>query len=77
MNYFVYNGTSSADMGIRIESKNVFSAPKYDVQFAEIPGRHGDLIVGGGRYPNVQIIYSVKQLILPPEITDRIRGLTL
>lgn len=59
MNYFVYNGTSSADMGIRIESKNVFSAPKYDVQFAEIPGRHGDLIVGGGRYPNVQIIYSV------------------
>ena len=30
MNYFVYNGISSLDMGLRIESKNVFSAtPMY------------------------------------------------
>ena len=55
MNYFTYNGVKSSDMGIRIESKNVFSSPKYDVAFESIPGRHGDLIMGGGRYPNVQI----------------------
>ena len=30
MNYFEYNGISSLDMGLRIESKNVFSAPKYE-----------------------------------------------
>lgn len=59
MNYFTYNGVKSSDMGIRIESKNVFSSPKYDVAFESIPGRHGDLIMGGGRYPNVQITYSV------------------
>ena len=29
MNYFEYNGISSLDMGLLIESKNVFSAPKY------------------------------------------------
>lgn len=46
-------------MGLRIESKNVFSAPKYDVDFLEIPGRDGDLIAGNGRFPNVQVTYSV------------------
>lgn len=59
MNYFEYKGIRSSDMGLRIESKNVFSAPKYDVDFLEIPGRDGDLIVGNGRFPNVQVTYSV------------------
>ena len=58
MNYFVYNGVSSLDMGLRIESKNVFSAPEYDVTFQSIPGRNGDLILPNGRYPNVQVTYS-------------------
>ena len=44
MNYFVYNGVRSTDMGVRIMSKNVFSAPKYDLTFQAIPGRNGDLI---------------------------------
>lgn len=59
MNYFVYKGIRSCDMGIRIESKNVFSAPEYDVDFLSIPGRDGDLISGSGRFPNVQVTYSV------------------
>lgn len=59
MNYFKYNGVNSYDMGLRIESKNVFSAPKYDTAFQSIPGRDGDLILPNGRYPNVQVTYSV------------------
>lgn len=59
MNYFEYKGIRSSDMGLRIEGKNVFSAPKYDVDFLEIPGRDGDLIAGNGRFPNVQVTYSV------------------
>lgn len=59
MNYLVYKGIRSCDMGIRIESKNVFSAPEYEVDFLSIPGRDGDLISGNGRFPNVQITYSV------------------
>ena len=47
MNYFEYNGISSLDMGLRIESKNVFSAPKYESKFQSIPGRDGDLIHEG------------------------------
>lgn len=46
-------------MGLRIESKNVFSAPEYEVDFLSIPGRDGDLISGSGRFPNVQVTYSV------------------
>ena len=59
MNYFEYNGINSLDMGLRIESKNVFSTPKYEVKFQAIPGRDGDLILPNGRYPNVQLTYSV------------------
>jgi len=59
VNYFVYKGIRSCDMGIRIESKNVFSAPEYEVDFLSIPGRDGDLISGSGRFPNVQVTYSV------------------
>lgn len=75
MNYFVYNGVSSLELGLRIESKNVFSAPQYDVDFLSIPGRDGDLIAGSGRYPNVQVTYSV---YLPAKtITELSRKITL
>lgn len=59
MNSFTYNGVNSLDMGLRIESKNVFSAPKYESKFQAIPGRDGDLILPDGRYPNMQTVYSV------------------
>ncbi len=69
MNYFEYNGISSLEMGLRIESKNVFSAPEYEVDFLSIPGRDGDLIAGPGRYPNVQVTYSV---FLPAKSTQEL-----
>ena len=59
MNYFEYKGIRSSDMGLRIESKNIFSGPEYEVDFLSIPGRDGDLIAGSGRFPNVQVTYSV------------------
>ena len=59
MNYFEYKGIRSSDMGIRIESKNVFSGPEYEMDFLSIPGRDGDLIADGGRFPNIQVTYTV------------------
>lgn len=59
MNSFTYNGVNSLDMGLRIESKNVFSATQYEKKFQAIPSRDGDLILPNGRYPNVQVTYSV------------------
>ena len=59
MNCFEYKGVRSSDMGLRIESKDVFSTPKFDAQFQSIPGRNGDLILPTGSYPNAQVTYSV------------------
>ena len=70
MNSFTYNGVNSLDMGLRIESKNVFSAPQYDVKFQSIPGRDGDLILPNGRFPNVQVTYSV---FLPAKTLQELR----
>jgi phage-related protein len=58
MNYFIFNGISSAEMGVRIQSKNTYSAPKYDVSTLSIPGRDGELIVQSGRFPNVTLSYT-------------------
>ena len=58
MNYFIYNGINSKDMGVRISSKDVYSAPKYDLKFQSIPGRDGDLISPNGRFPNATVSYT-------------------
>lgn len=37
MTYFTYNGRSSAEFGLHIEKKDVFSAPEYDAEFIPFP----------------------------------------
>ena len=59
MSYFVYNGRSSEEFGLRIESKNIFSAPEFDAEFTSIPGRSGDLIVSNNCFKNVEVTYTV------------------
>lgn len=75
MNYFVYKGVRSCDLGLRIEKKDVFSAPKFGMEFLSIPGRDGDLIAGGGRFPNVQITYTV--FIVAQSVSELYDRLTL
>ena len=59
MTSFTYNGQNSADFGLHIQSKNVFSAPEYDVEFISIPGRSGDIINSNRRFSNVKVTYTV------------------
>ena len=59
MNYFIYNNINSLDMGIRIQSKDIFSTPKRDLNFKSINGRNGDLILSNNRYENVDVSYTV------------------
>ena len=58
MNFFEYNGIRSSDMGVRISSKNIFSAPKFDLAFQAIPGRDGELITSNNRFPNTTVSYT-------------------
>ncbi len=57
--WFQYNGVRSDSMGIKVESRNVFGAPKYDAEFIAVPGRDGELINSNRRFSNVQITYTV------------------
>ena len=59
MSYFTYNGRSSADFGLHIEKKDVFSAPEYDAEFISIPGRSGDIINPNRRFANIKVTYTV------------------
>ena len=59
MTYFTYNGRSSADFGLHIEKKDVFSAPEYDAEFISIPGRSGDIINPNRRFSNIKVTYTV------------------
>ena len=59
MTYFTYNGRSSADFGLHIEKKDVFSAPEYAVEFISIPGRSGDIINPNRRFANIKVTYTV------------------
>lgn len=38
MNYFKFNGYTSTTFGIRIQSKKIYSAPKYETSAISIPG---------------------------------------
>jgi len=58
VNFFEYNGIRSSDMGVKISSKNIFSAPKYDLSFQAIPGRDGELINSNNRFPNATVSYT-------------------
>lgn len=58
MTHFTYNGRSSADFGLHIEKKDVFSAPEYDAEFISIPGRSGDIINPNRRFSNIKVTYT-------------------
>lgn len=59
MTSFTYNGKCSADFGLHIEKKDVFSAPEYDAEFISIPGRSGDIINPNRRFANIKVTYTV------------------
>lgn len=59
MTYFTYNGRSSAEFGLHIEKKDVFSAPEYDAEFISIPGRSVDIINPNRRFANIKVTYTV------------------
>lgn len=58
MSFFTYNGRSSADFHLHIESKSIFSAPAFDLSFQSIPGRNGDLLLSNNRFANLPVSYT-------------------
>ncbi|MDO4362959.1 MAG: hypothetical protein Q4C99_00390 [Clostridia bacterium] len=59
MNSFTFNGKSSADFGLIIDSKEIYSSPKRDMSLVSVSGRNGDVIIDNNRYTNVTVSYTV------------------
>lgn len=59
MNSFTFNGQSSADFGLIISKKKIYSAPAQDISFVSVPGRNGDVLIDNNRYENVNVSYTV------------------
>ena len=58
MNYFIFNGQSSLELGIRIKSKNIYSSGKRDLTLVSIPGRDGELVNSNKRFVNSTVSYT-------------------
>lgn len=59
MNSFTFDGKSSTDFGLVIESKEIYSSPKRDLSMVSVSGRNGDVIIDNNRYTNMTVSYTV------------------
>ena len=57
-NFFIFDGKSSLDYGIRIESYPDVSIPERIYESYEVPGRSGNMIFDTGAYRNVTQLYN-------------------
>ena len=73
---FTFNGLKSSDFGVYITGEAVYDAPVYDYDFAEVPGRSGDLILDNGRWNNIEVRYpaAVRDLTKMQAIRDWLNG---
>lgn len=74
-NFFIFNGQSSLELGIKIISKNIYSSGKRDLSLVSIPGRDGDLVNSNNRFANTTVSYTC---FLPAksieELTTKVRN---
>jgi len=55
--YLIFDGLRSNDYGVWISGTGTYDAPERDVEFVEIPGRSGDLMLDNNRFRNITITY--------------------
>lgn len=59
MGIVMFNGRSSKDIGLEVETFPTYVAPKKVYEVTRIPGRNGDLVIDTGTYENVPREYKV------------------
>ena len=57
-NAFFFDGVTSRDYNLVIESKSILTAPEPDLQEYEIHGRDGTVFISNNRRRNVDISYD-------------------
>ena len=59
MGVVVFNGVSSKDYGIEVETFPTYEIPEREYESIHVPGRNGDVIIDNGTYKNVSGKYKV------------------
>lgn len=64
----IFNGISSKDLNLVVETGDILSSAEYDVEFEEIPGMNGDVSFSKKRFKNKEVTY---ELATVRDITSR------
>lgn len=56
--FFIFDGVSSADFNVIVDSAEVFGKPAVGLSTVKIPGRSGDLLIYDNRMENVNVSYQ-------------------
>lgn len=59
MGEIIYNGRSSKDIGLEVETFPEYTSPKRTYEKVHIPGRNGDLVIDSGCWENTTRSYEV------------------
>ena len=59
MGMILFNGVSSKDVGIEVETFPTYDIPEREYEAIHVPGRNGDIIIDNGTYKNVKRSYQV------------------
>lgn len=59
MGEIIYNGRSSKEIGLEVETFPEYQTPKRSYEKIHIPGRNGDLLIDNGCWENATRTYSV------------------
>lgn len=51
--FFIFDGKSSRDYGLRILNDVTLEAPERDIEFVQVYGKHGELAFDNGRYKSL------------------------
>ena len=59
MGIITFNGISSEQYGIHVETPPAYVMPEHDYEVIHVPGRNGDIIIDKGSYKNVTRTYDI------------------
>lgn len=59
MGVITFNGVSSKDVGIEVETFPTYDVPEKEYEVIHVPGRNGDVVIDTGTYRNTVRTYSV------------------
>lgn len=60
-----FNGTSSEDLGLVLQTSPAYYIPERNYTYTSITGRNGDVITDGKSFKNVKVKYSLAWIIRP------------